>query len=175
MQQYGADLTQKRCSYWRNSLLLWKQNACYRIRKVALLIQLRQESLIHYKGSQPNCFTHKWLNITKLCSDVVSYWDNLLLWVQRRLSFYFTVKGWVRSQVSPCEIRGGKSGIRTNYLRVILFPPPINILPGLHTHIYILVAITRRAKRRSLGTFRKTMIFEIAEKKFLVSKKLIIT
>ena len=45
------------------------------------------------------------------------------------------------------------------YLRVLRFSPVSIIPPMLHTHLHLHVALNRRTKGRSLGTFEKAVFF----------------
>ena len=75
--------------------------------------------------------------------------------VNRRL---FIAEGLVRSQTSLYELSGGQSGPGTGFffVRVLHFSPVCTIPEMLHNHLPLDVALTRRSKGRSLGTFRKS-------------------
>jgi len=77
--------------------------------------------------------------------------------VSRRL---FIAEARVRSQPSVCEFSGEKSGTGTGnfFFRVFHFSPACTILKMLHNHLPVHVALTRRAKGRSLRTFWKAVL-----------------
>ena len=73
-----------------------------------------------------------------------------------------TAEALVRSQVSPCEICGGKIGTGTRFsLSTSDFP--VVIPPILHADPYLYVALTGGTNVRSLGTFQKVTIFRKSE------------
>jgi hypothetical protein len=75
-----------------------------------------------------------------------------------------TAEDRVRSQFSEYEIYGGRGDNGRAFLQVLGFSLA-NIIPVmLHTHLHVHVALTRRTKERSLGTFQKTKaLSEIGE------------
>jgi hypothetical protein len=83
--------------------------------------------------------------------------------VQTVSSLPFTAAARVRSQISPCEIYGGKSGRGQGFLQEIRFFPVSNISPVTHIHLHLHVTFASRTNGRSLGTFQKNALSSIGE------------
>jgi len=64
----------------------------------------------------------------------------------------FATEARVRSPVSSCEIRVGKTCTGTGLSRLLQFFSVGIIPPMLHIHLYLHVALSRRANGRSLGS-----------------------
>jgi hypothetical protein len=77
-------------------------------------------------------------------------------WLWRLVAGLLTSKARVRSQVSLCEICGGKS-----YTEQLFLPSnsvlPIILSPMLRTHINLTVVLSRRINGRCLGTLQKSI------------------
>jgi hypothetical protein len=63
----------------------------------------------------------------------------------------------VQTQVSFCEICGGRSDTGTGFSSSAPVSPVSTIPPMLHTYLHLHFALTRKPKRRSLGTLHKAL------------------
>lgn len=64
----------------------------------------------------------------------------------------------VRSWAIPCEMFGGKSVIRIEFLRVLGFSPFNIVPPVLHAHLHLQAAVIR-TKGQRLKTLKKQRSF----------------
>jgi len=63
----------------------------------------------------------------------------------------------VQTQVSFCEICGGRSDTGIGFSSSAPVSPVSTIPPMLHTYLHLHFALTRKPKRRSLGTLHKAL------------------
>jgi hypothetical protein len=63
----------------------------------------------------------------------------------------------VQTQVSSCEICGGRSDTGTGFSSGAPVSLVSTIPPVLHTHLHLHFTLTRKTERRSLGTFQKAV------------------